>query len=74
MGPLVGHFRWTRYGKPWVSDRLIRRGGIPCRIQGGALLRDSTLRRLEGADDDQEQREAANAFRGFAEFEVLLQA
>jgi hypothetical protein len=38
------------------------------------LLRDSTLRRLEGADDDQEQREAANAFRGFAEFEGLLQA
>jgi hypothetical protein len=37
------------------------------------LLRDSTLRRLEGADDDQEQREA-NAFRGFAEFEGLLQA
>jgi hypothetical protein len=38
------------------------------------LLRDSILRRLEGADDDQEQREAANAFRGFAEFEGLLQA
>jgi hypothetical protein len=38
------------------------------------LLRDSTLRRLEGAHDAQEQHEAANAFRGFAEFEGLLQA
>jgi hypothetical protein len=38
------------------------------------LLRDSTLRRLEGAHDAQEQREAANAFRGWAEFEGVLQA
>jgi hypothetical protein len=37
------------------------------------LLRDSTLRRLEGAHDEQEQREAANAFRGWAEFEGVLQ-
>jgi hypothetical protein len=38
------------------------------------LLRDSTLRRLEGAHDAQEQREAANAFRGWAELEGVLQA
>lgn len=37
------------------------------------LLRDSTLRRLEGAHDERGQREAANAFRGWAEFEGVLE-
>jgi hypothetical protein len=37
------------------------------------LLLYSILRRLEGAHDEKEQREAANAFRGFAEFEELIE-
>jgi hypothetical protein len=36
------------------------------------MVQDSVLHRLEGASTTQEQREAANAFRGWAEFEGLL--
>jgi hypothetical protein len=36
------------------------------------MVQDSVLHRLEGASTDKEEREAANAFRGWAEFEGLL--
>jgi hypothetical protein len=37
------------------------------------LMQESVLRRLEGARGPDEQRAAANAFRGWAEAEGLLQ-
>ena len=36
------------------------------------LLRERSLRRRDGAHDEEEQRQAANAFRGWAEFEGLI--
>lgn len=62
-------------GRPNVTVQSLDDAADYVRHYTGArrpMSRDSVLRRLEGATNAEQQREAADAFRWWAEFEGLL--